>query len=393
MGARQRADEGKRDQETRGTRPDQSGTRRRPDDDGEVIEESELELLELVRPRRTSAPPPLPRTSSDDDRIDLEALLRQMAASSAPRTTTTPSTPIVVPPAPTPPRPQWGLALVVGTTAIVASSITAIVLTLTSRTMPPVPDEERKHEAPTPLVTVEPAAEEARPEAAVAAAADVEEPVRDVPSSAPRTEPEPEEPAVGRAAGEGGTRNAARARRTRAPAAPATASRGTMEPAEEVEAGAVEPEADGVAPQPTEAPTPQNVEVAEAQERARAETRDSPPGLAELMDRAAGNAQDELLARRPVETAADSTLPARPSRRDVDTAMHAVLPALRACAPGMDLVTVELHFAPTGRATTARVEGQHLSPAQRSCIARAARAAQVPAFGGQRLSVRYPVRL
>lgn len=86
-------------------------------------------------------------------------------------------------------------------------------------------------------------------------------------------------------------------------------------------------------------------------------------------------------------------LPEVPERAQVEAAVNAIVPELRTCGENLDLVSLELNFAPNGRATSVVVDARHLSPTQRSCLARAARAARVPPFGAPRLTVRYPVRL
>jgi hypothetical protein len=98
-------------------------------------------------------------------------------------------------------------------------------------------------------------------------------------------------------------------------------------------------------------------------------------------------------APEPASPTAASELPERPRRADVEQAVSGILPAVRACAPGTGQAELQLHFAPSGRVTTAQVNARLATPEQRSCMARAVRGAQVPPFSGQRLSVRYPVQL
>ena len=86
-----------------------------------------------------------------------------------------------------------------------------------------------------------------------------------------------------------------------------------------------------------------------------------------------------------------------PSRDEVQSAMASVVPAIRACAPGQQgrVVSVRTSFDSTGRVRSVAVEAPaaHLRPQERSCMARAARAAEVPAFDQETFEVSFPVRL
>lgn len=85
-----------------------------------------------------------------------------------------------------------------------------------------------------------------------------------------------------------------------------------------------------------------------------------------------------------------------PSRAETAAAIARVTPSVRACAADQAGTVVELRFvfASTGRVTTAHVESRstRLTPQQRSCIARAARRAEVASFARPRFEVTYAIR-
>lgn len=87
------------------------------------------------------------------------------------------------------------------------------------------------------------------------------------------------------------------------------------------------------------------------------------------------------------------TLPAQPSRDAVEAAIASVSEPMRECAPGYahQVAMVRFSFASNGRVTSAVVPPDFAGPQQRSCVARAARAARVPPFSAERLDVSYPV--
>ena len=88
---------------------------------------------------------------------------------------------------------------------------------------------------------------------------------------------------------------------------------------------------------------------------------------------------------------------AGPDRTEVEAAIATVLPAIRACAPGQNgrLVSVVQVFDASGRtrSATVRTNTAHVDANQRSCMARAARDANVPAFEGDSFQVSFPVQL
>lgn len=351
-----------------GVARDESGTRLRLDPAPELDEDEQeaLEVVEVVAaPRRRVVPPPPPRAPRRE-RVDLDELLRGVARSSMPlgpaMAPARPEPPLAPPPraaapalpppipepaVPAPPsRPQWGIAIVVGTTGVVVGAITAVALLLTAG---PASHPERAGAAKIVPAPPAPAAETRRGGANVAGEASSATAARE---AAPVALTEPPAPAAIEPARVVERRSAGRRRRASVRRAPERApSRDAVaDPAPRPEApsgapapAAIEPEPAATAPEPAAEPSP--------------------------------------------------ALPEHPSRADVDAAVERVLPGLRACGQGMDLVTIELHFASSGRATTATIHARHLTPVQRSCLARAARGARVPAFSASHLSVRYPVRL
>jgi hypothetical protein len=333
--------------------PDESGPRRRPadaarEDEVEADLGDVLELVELAppphRPRmrvpppppRRSAPPPPPRASTPpakNERFDLDALVLSVP----------PAPPLSSPslPAIRPRRggPSWGVTLGLAASALVMGGGAAWMLVAR--------EPERTSAAP---AAVQPTLEDVRP------------------ATAENVEPAVAPPAV------------------EAPAEPA------------LRETASEPVAVEVDPEPRRGRVRRTWRVRRGQRRQASEAA-TPE--ASSTDAAAEPSAASAPAPSPATASASSEpsaspasgLPERPSRADVEGAVARVLPAVRACAPGTGLAALHLHFAPTGRATTAQVESRLASPEQRSCMARAARGAEVPPFSGPRLSVRYPVQL
>ena len=81
-------------------------------------------------------------------------------------------------------------------------------------------------------------------------------------------------------------------------------------------------------------------------------------------------------------------------RGQVRAGMQAVQGRVRACGNGQSgRVSVSVRIAPSGRVAHARVEGYYASRPEGSCIARAVRGAQFPAFDGPTLTIRYQFSL
>ena len=80
---------------------------------------------------------------------------------------------------------------------------------------------------------------------------------------------------------------------------------------------------------------------------------------------------------------------------DCVAALRAVGPAVRACGTGSGgVATVTLVFNQQGRVNTANVGAPHAGTPVGSCVARAAREAQIPAFNSRpTLSVTFPYPL
>lgn len=110
-------------------------------------------------------------------------------------------------------------------------------------------------------------------------------------------------------------------------------------------------------------------------------------------------ALDAALAGRaaPPEPEAAAERTGAPSRAEVMEAIAYVAPYIRQCVERQTgrVVHVRTTFAPSGRVSSAIVDvsSAHISPAERSCMARAARHARTPAFENERFDVSYPVRL
>jgi hypothetical protein len=133
---------------------------------------------------------------------------------------------------------------------------------------------------------------------------------------------------------------------------------------------------------------------------ASAATRAEPPpapsdALRALDDVLSGEPGDPLATIEPSESPAASV--ETPSREETRRAIERVLPSVRACV-GDDaggVVVLRLVFASSGRATAVLVQSQsaRLTHAQRACIVRAARRAEVSAFQRPHFASSYPVRL
>lgn len=103
----------------------------------------------------------------------------------------------------------------------------------------------------------------------------------------------------------------------------------------------------------------------------------------------------------PLATIAPSESPApsveTPSPEETSRAIERVLPSVRACVgdDASGVVVLRLEFVSSGRASAVLVQSQsaHLTHRERSCIARAARRAQVSAFQRSHFALSYPVRL
>jgi predicted Zn finger-like uncharacterized protein len=119
-----------------------------------------------------------------------------------------------------------------------------------------------------------------------------------------------------------------------------------------------------------------------------------PRSIDDLLDGAlSGNSSGGKSAKSEAAAAADSNLPAQPSRDQVMSAMNAVKSAVSACAKGeTGIATVNVSVAgSTGRVTTAQVNGV-TGPAG-SCIAQAVRKAQFPKFKQSVFKVAFPYKL
>jgi hypothetical protein len=94
------------------------------------------------------------------------------------------------------------------------------------------------------------------------------------------------------------------------------------------------------------------------------------------------------------EDAPSTGSPSTPSRADVVAAMNEVAPAVSRCGGGFDGIanTRVVFSGPTGRATSAHVQGGNLDARTGQCIEEAVRAARVPPFSQSTFSVTYPFR-
>ncbi|MFK7986103.1 MAG: hypothetical protein AB8I08_08730 [Sandaracinaceae bacterium] len=134
--------------------------------------------------------------------------------------------------------------------------------------------------------------------------------------------------------------------------------------------------------------------------RAASTTTPSAPAPAEEPDDAPAIAATTAQTNRPPPRRTRDAPPprdaaARPSRAQVEAAIQSVTPAIRQCAPdlGGHRAQIRFRFVSSGRATMAVVETTAASGPQRSCMARAARAARVAPFTDAQLMVTYPLTL
>ena len=99
---------------------------------------------------------------------------------------------------------------------------------------------------------------------------------------------------------------------------------------------------------------------------------------------------DRQADTRPAPTPRPSIRPTPPSASELRAAIDATRARVRACVqePPDEPTITEVTFAPSGRVTTALVTGGLAGSAAGSCVARALRAARVPAFQGSPQVVR-----
>lgn len=120
----------------------------------------------------------------------------------------------------------------------------------------------------------------------------------------------------------------------------------------------------------------------------------APLALVEAAPDTAPVAAEELPSAAPNDVAPAETLPAVPTREGVVASIDAVRPAVRACAATRHgsapvLVTV----GSNGRVRSAVVSGTFAGTPEGSCIARAVRAAEFPAFTQATFELSYPFAL
>jgi hypothetical protein len=127
-----------------------------------------------------------------------------------------------------------------------------------------------------------------------------------------------------------------------------------------------------------------------AEPREETSTEQAPTPVAPVMETAPVVTPAPVVAPAP----APSALPTQPSRDAVEAAIASVSERMRECAPeyAHHVADVRFSFASSGRVTSALVPSDFAGPQQRSCVARAARAARVPPFSAERLDVTYPVQ-
>lgn len=108
-----------------------------------------------------------------------------------------------------------------------------------------------------------------------------------------------------------------------------------------------------------------------------------------------GDLFDDLFESPSAPAAAPAIAQRVPTRRDVTLAMRALEDEVAMCAEGAyGMVTTRVTFTgPSGRVAHAEVVDTTVPSAVRSCIARAVRAAELPAFAQERFTVAYPFRL
>ncbi len=146
----------------------------------------------------------------------------------------------------------------------------------------------------------------------------------------------------------------------------------------------------------TPGPDDQILELVSAATRAQPPSPPISHAMSELDEVLSGNASDPIEGTEHFVQipAADAGLP---SRAETAAAIERVMPWVRACVADRahGLIELRIVFVSNGRVTTAYVEPRsaRLSPRQCSCIARAARRAQVERFERRRFEVTYPIRL
>jgi hypothetical protein len=92
-------------------------------------------------------------------------------------------------------------------------------------------------------------------------------------------------------------------------------------------------------------------------------------------------------------------LPEQPTRPDVQASMHAVAPAIAACAGGAHgMATLSYEFGNDGRVRSVVVRDGHvggapITAAVERCIVAAARSAVLPPFRRETIVINYPYRL
>jgi hypothetical protein len=101
-----------------------------------------------------------------------------------------------------------------------------------------------------------------------------------------------------------------------------------------------------------------------------------------------------LVAEAAMPAAPAADLPEYPTREQVTAGFESVRAALSRCAAGRSgTVQINASIASTGRIVHALVGGDFRGTVEGSCMARAVRDAQFPAFSQARLKVSYPISL
>lgn len=153
-----------------------------------------------------------------------------------------------------------------------------------------------------------------------------------------------------------------------------------------------------VAPDPT--PTPRHPHVLRPTPAPVADPVTTPAPTPEPPATRLPHSVAELLATPPEPHAHPVTPPpaptaaTTPTRPEVLAAMRALTPAVTACGGGAHgLATVSVRMSSSGHVTSAVVNGDFAGTPTGSCIARAVRAAEVPAFTQSTFGFDYPFRL
>lgn len=127
-------------------------------------------------------------------------------------------------------------------------------------------------------------------------------------------------------------------------------------------------------------------------------------------ERATADLLDSAIGKRPTEQAAApvpaaiqgasefplgaAELPKSPSREQVKAAMDAMAPQVKMCGPGSGRIVLSIAVAgATGRVVAAEPTGDHAGTPLGLCAARAVKPAKFPAFGQERLQIKYPFDL